>query len=129
LDGSCRAIRAGVGDRDDGERDDGIEDVRHDRDTSEVAGQDEWRVLGIVDGGVGEIWIVARDDKAQDEEGHNIEEGDTPEDLLSGLGDGLSWVISFRGCESDQFGSSEGECSGDEHGAKALEAVLESLVW
>jgi hypothetical protein len=125
LKGSGGSVCAGVGDRDDGEGDDGVEDGREGLDVGEVEGQDEWRVLGVCAGSSREGLVIGWDNGTEDEEGDDVEEGDTPEDLLGSLWDGLSWVIRLGGGETDQLSSSESEGCSNEDGAETLEAVLE----
>lgn len=125
LNGTGRSVRAGVGDGDDGEGDDGVKDGWENFDTGILEGQDEWRVLGIGTGGVGKVGIIRWDNETEDSKGDNVEEGDTPEDLLGSLWNGLSWVGGLSGGKTDQLGSSEGERGGDEDGAETVETVLE----
>lgn len=68
------------------------------------------------------------DDKSDKEEGEYVEESNTPENLLCGLGESLSWVVGFSSCESYKLGSSEGEGCSDEDRAKSVESVLECLL-
>lgn len=109
LDGSCGGEGAGVGDGEDREGDDRVEDRGEGLDAGKLERQDEWRVAGVSAGGLGEVVVVRGDDEAEEEERDHVEEGDTPEDLLGGLGDRLAWVGGFCGSETDKFSSSEGE--------------------
>lgn len=99
---------AGVGNRHDRDQDDGIEDGWEDLDAGELNGDDEWRVttgrsLASVERRVG--W----DDKSDEEEVDNIEDADTPDDLLGSLGYFFAWVLSLGSCETSQFSSTESE--------------------
>ena len=87
--------------------------------------QDEWRVASVSSGCLGEVVIVGGDDETEEEEGDNIEERDSPEDLLGGLGDGLARVGGFSCSETNKLSSTKGKGSGHEHGAESLEAVSE----
>ena len=87
--------------------------------------QNEGRVSGVTTGGLGEVLVVGGDDEAEEEERDHVEEGDTPEHLLGGLGDRLSWVGGFCCGETHQLSSTEGKGGSDEHGAETLEAVAE----
>ena len=74
-----------------------------------------------------QVGVVCGNDKTEDEEANNVEESDTPEDLLDSLGKGLSGVGRLCGCETDQFSATEGERSGNEDTAEALEAIAEGV--
>lgn len=128
LEGTCGAEGGGVGDGDDGEGDDGVHDGGENLDLGLLEGADEWGVFGVGAGCLGEELIIGLDDQAEDEEGDDVEEGHTPEDLLGGLGEGLARVVGLGGSKTNQLGSSEGESGSDEDGAETLEAVLEGLL-
>lgn len=53
-------------------------------------------------------------------------QSDTPEDLFDGPGKRLGGVLGLSSSQANKFRSTKGEGSGDEHGAKALEAIAES---
>lgn len=126
LDGTGGSVGTGVGDGDDGKSDDGVEDVWHDGNVGEGAGADHWGVLGVGSGCALEGWVIRWDDEAEDEERDDVEDGNTPEDLLGGLWKGLSRVVGLSSGETNQLGTSEGESGGDEDGAPSLESVAES---
>lgn len=65
------------------------------------------------------------DEKADNGEGDDVEQRDTPEDLLDSRWKGLARVLRFSGSQTDQLGTSEGESSIDEDTAEALETVVE----
>lgn len=50
-----------------------------------------------------------RNKKADEHQGHNVKEGDAPEDLLDGAGEGFARIGCFCCCEADEFGAGEGE--------------------
>ena len=126
LDGTGGSVGTGVGDGDDGKSDNGVEDVWHDGDIGQAAGADHWGVLGVGSGCALEGWVIRRDDEAEDEERDDVEDGDTPENLLGGLWKGLSRVVGLSSGETNQLSTSEGESGGDEDGTPSLESVLES---
>ena len=67
-----------------------------------------------------------RVDKETDkEETEDVEEGDTPEDLLDGAGEGLDGVLGLSSSQTNQLSTGEGESGSDEHAAESLEAVVE----
>ena len=116
---------AGVGDADDGDGDDGVEDGGEDLDPRELDRDDEGRVFTIGSRRVEQVGIITGNDQAEDEQRNDVEEGDAPEDLLSGHRDRFAWVGSFGGCETDQFGPSEGESCDHEDRTEPLEAIHE----
>lgn len=76
---------------------------------------------------VEEVGVASGYNETQDEEADDVEESDTPEDLLDSLRKSLSGVGGFSGGETDQFSTTEGEGSGNEDAAEALEAIAESF--
>lgn len=128
LECARRAEGGGVGDGDDGEGDDGVHDGGEDLDLGLLEGADEGGVFGVGAGCLGQKWVVTLDDEAQDEEGDDVEERHTPEDLLGGLGERFARVVGLGGGKADELGSGEGEGGGHEDGAETLEAVLEGLL-
>lgn len=126
LDGTGGTVGTGVGDRDDGKSDNSVEDVWHDLNVCEGAGADHWGVLGVGSGCALEGWIIRWDDEAEDEEGDDVEDGDTPEHLLGGRWKGLSRVVGLSSGKTNQLGTSESESGGDEDGAPSFESIAES---
>lgn len=126
LDCASRSIGTRVGDGDDGKGDDSVEDVGQDLDAGKTAGADHWRVLGVGSGCTLEGWIIRWDDEAEEEQGEDVEDGDTPEHLLGGFWKGLSWVIGLSSGKTNKLCTSEGKSGGDEDGAPSLESVTES---
>ncbi len=129
LDGTGRTVGTGVGDGDDGKGDNGVEDVWKNGDLGEGHGADHWRVLGVGAAGFLEGGVVGWNNKTEEKEGNNIEDGNTPEDLLCGLWKGLSRVVGLSSGETNQLSTSEGKCGSDEDGTPSLKAVLKSRVW
>lgn len=72
-----------------------------------VLGCDDEGRGGDVDEGVAteETLIGGVDEETDEQETDNVEEGDTPEDLLDGSWEGFGWVLRFGSCETDEFGS------------------------
>lgn len=109
LNCSGRGECARVCDGDDGQSDDSVEDAGKDLDTGESEGQHKGRVRGVSSGCVGKTIIVGRNDETKDEQRDDVEQSDTPENLLGSFWDGLAGVSSFCSCETDQFSSPESE--------------------
>lgn len=126
LDGPGRAEGAGVGDRDDSQGDDDVEDGGENLDTGVLDGKHEWRCFGICARSTLQPGIVRGKDEADNEEVDDVEEEDSPESLLRRPGDGLPGVVRLSGSETDELCSTEGKGCGDEDRAETTEAVPES---
>ena len=89
-----------------------------------LADKHEGRGLDV-DVGVGAEKVVAvvGDQEANKGKTQNVEEGDTPEDLLDGTGERLDGVASLSSGETDKLGTGEGESSSDEDAAEPAESV------
>ena len=71
-----------------------VSDGSHDTRGSKLT-ENEWRVASVATGSLGKVLVIGWDDKTEDEERDHVEERDTPEDLLGGSWNGLSWVGTF----------------------------------
>ncbi len=115
----------GVGHTEHGNGDDGIEDGRKTLDTRQLNGEHKGGGLGVGTGRAQQIRVVGRQDQADDEEGDDIETGDTPEHLFGGCGKRLAGVGGLGCGETDELGATESEGGGHEDGTEAFESVLE----
>lgn len=125
LDGTGGSKGARVGDTDDGEGDDGIENGGKPLNTGQLDGDDKRRKLGVCAGRVEQVLVVGRYNQAHKQETDHVEKGNPPEHLLGRGGKRFPGIGGFGGCEADQLRASEGECGGDEDGAKSLETIAE----
>jgi hypothetical protein len=126
-EGTRATIDTGDTDGDDGDEDDDVHEVVETLETGIATDEHEGRGLGVRVGSGGEQGrVVAVDEKTDEEETEDVEQGDTPEDLLDGTGKSLDRVARLSGGETDKLSTGEGEGGSDEDGAEALEAVLES---
>jgi hypothetical protein len=128
LEGTGGSKCARVGDAHHRDQDHGVEDGWENLDAGKLNGNDEWRVttgrpFTVVERAIG--W----DNESNKEQVNNVEDADTPHNLLGGLGNLLSWVFSLGGGETSQFGTTKSERSSDEDRAESVEAVKESGVW
>jgi hypothetical protein len=128
LECSGGAERARVGNAQHGNQDHGIEDGWKNLDTSKFDGNDERRVTRLT-ASIGVKWAVGWDNETNEEEIDNVEDADTPDDLVGGLGDFLAWVTGLGSSETSEFGSGEGKRGCDEDGTESVEAIEESRVW
>lgn len=71
--------------------------------------------------------VVGRDEHADDEDREDVEDGDTREHALDGLGDRLAGVTRLGGGHGDRLGAGEGEDGIDEHSPEAEEAAPRAL--
>lgn len=121
LDGTAGSVGGRVGDTEHGEGDDGVHDGGQAADTGLLDRDDEGGGLGVGAGRTEQELGVAGDDEADDEGSQNVEDHDTPEHLLGGLGDGLGRVGGLSSGQTAQLGTGKGKGAGDEDGAEALE--------
>ncbi|CAG9989383.1 unnamed protein product [Clonostachys byssicola] len=126
LHGAGRSEGAGVGDTEDGDGDDGVEDGGEDLDASVLDGKDEGGGLGVGTAGAQQTGVVRGEDEAEDEEVDDVEQGNSEEDLLASLGDGLAGSGRLSSGETNHLSTTEGEGGNDEDGAESSEAVAES---
>ena len=78
------------------------------------SGDNKGRCAWVVVSRVKQSWVGRADQEADKKETNDVEQGDSPEDLLDGTGKGLGGVLGFGGGKTDEFGSTEGESSRDE---------------
>lgn len=114
---------ARVGDRDDREGDDGVEDGRKHFDASVLNRQNERAGLGVGTTGAQQSLVVRSDDQSKNEQIDDVEEEDSPKDLLGGAGNSLPRVGGLGSSKTDKLSTTEREGSRDEDGAKTVEAV------
>lgn len=124
--GTRGTVDGGVTDREHGDHDNDVHDRWEGIDLGVVDSDDERRSGGISAGStVEEKGVVVRHEQADKRERDDVEEGDTPENLLDGCRERLARVCSLGGSKTDKFGTGEGEGRGHEDTAKTLEAVVE----
>lgn len=121
LHGSGRTESARVGDREDRDGDDGVEDAGEDLDTGILDGDDEGGSLGVGTAGTHETLISVGEDETENEQVQDIEDGNSPKHLLASLGDRLAGVGRLGSSKTDHLSTSKGEGSDDEDGAETLE--------
>lgn len=122
----------GVGDTDDGQCNDGVEEGRKPSDACRFNRQYERRGLCVGPACAKQLLIVGWKDQPEDEETEDVEDGNPPEDLLGCFGEGFARVFGLGCGQTHEFRTGKGEGCGDEDAAEAFEAVLEcfpSRVW
>lgn len=125
-EGTGRSVDGRVADGKHRNHDDHVHDGVEAGDTGVLDGDDEGGSLGVDVGFcVQQALVVVRDQKADDGQGYDVEEGDTPEDLLDGCGEGFAGVGGFGGSQADEFSTGESEGGVDEDTAESFEAVVE----
>lgn len=75
--------------------------------------------------GAEEVLVGRVDEQADKEQAQDVEERDTPEDLLDGTGETLDRVLRLGGGETHELRAAEGEGGRDKDGAEATESVPE----
>lgn len=124
--GSGSTIHTRDTDGQDGGENDEVHEVVETLQASVLADKHKGRSLGVRVGGRREqSGIITVDQQADEEETKDVKDGNTPEDLLDSTGHVLGGVSRLGSGKTDQLSTGEGEGSGDEDGAEALEAVLE----
>lgn len=119
-------VHTGDTDGDNGNENDDVHEVIETVETGVATDEHERRGLGVGVGSLGQkSWVVGVDEKTNEEETQDVEEGDTPEDLLDGTGQRLDGVAGLGSSQTDQLSTGEREGSSNEDGAETLEAVLE----
>lgn len=125
-EGAAPAVHARDADGDDRDEDDDVHEGVEAAEAGVLADQDEGRGADVgVGAGAEQVRVVRVDEQADEEQAEDVEEGDAPEDLLDGAGQGPGGVAGLGGRQADQLGAAEGEGGRDEDGAEAAEAVLE----
>jgi hypothetical protein len=115
-------VDTGETDGDDGKHDDDVGEVGEADDTGPLGDDDERRGGHVDVAAVSEkSGVVVVDEETDEGEGQDVEEGDTPEDLLDRRGERLAGVLGFGCSETDELSSGEGEGGRDEHTAEADE--------
>jgi hypothetical protein len=114
-------------DRDNGDADDQVHEViKSDEATIDTSQNEGGYTIGVGVIGVKQAVIGGADEQADKSKTKDIEEGDTPEDLLDSTGKGSGRVLGLGSCKTDELSACERKGSGDEDGAETREAVLES---
>jgi hypothetical protein len=126
LDSTGGTVGARIGYADDRNGDDSIEDGWQALDTSVSDGKHERGVLGVGARCEREEGLVRWDAKTNNKKGDDVEQRDTPENLLGGFGNGLSWVIRFGGGETDELSATESKGCYNEARTETRKSVLES---
>lgn len=126
LESTRRAKGAGVGNGENGNRNDGVHDGGETLDAGVLDCNDEGRGFGVGAGGAEQELRVRGHDETDHEQIYDVEEEDTPEHLPGCLGKGLRGIGGLGRSQTSQFSAAESESSIHEHGAEALEAIRES---
>ena len=81
--------------------------------------------VGGLAGFIEKALIGIRNKEANESKSDDIEEGDTPEDLLDGGRQGLARIGGFGGGKANQLSTAESESCCDKDGADTFEAMVE----
>ncbi len=124
-EGARGAVDGGVADGEDGDHDDDVHDGVEACDSGVVDGDDKGGGFGVRRELADEAGVGVGNQKADEGEGDDVEEADTPEDLLDRCGEGLAGVGGFGCGKTDEFGAGKGKGGGHKDRAEAFEAVVE----
>lgn len=124
-EGSRSAVNTRNTDGQDRDQNDNVHEVIEALEVGIFGSKDERRGLDVVTRVVTaeEAFVIVWHKETDKEETKNVEESNTPEDLLDGTRHSLDGVLGLGGSKTDKLSTGEGESSSDEDGAKALEAV------
>lgn len=127
---SCKGSRGAkngrVTDANNGDEDDGVHDTREDSGAGLFDGNDERAGAGVGDAGAThETAVVGGNQQTDEHEGDDVEDGDTPKDLLDRGGKRLAGVGSLGSSKTDQLGTGKRERGGDKDATETLEAIIE----
>lgn len=115
-------VDVGVGGRDDSHQDDCVENTWQNWSTRVSDSNDERRRGGDVLQGL-QSWIVERNQQTHEEDGENVENNDSPDDLLDGSRNSLSWVGGLTTGDTDQLDTGESEQGGDQRRQPGQESL------
>jgi len=120
-------VNRGVSDRQNSNQNHSVHDRRKPIDAGVLDGNNEGTGLGIsTTGAIDQTWIAGRNKKADEGKRDQIEEEDSPEDLLDGSRQRFARVLCFGGSKTDELSSGKGKGSSNEHTAETFETVVES---
>lgn len=124
--GSRTTVDTGKTDTDDREENDHVDEVAKSWNAGVDCDNDEWRSSHIDEARSEKSRVVVWHQKPNKEESKDVEQRNSPEDLLDGTRKRLLRVLGLSGCETNQLGSREGEGCSDEDTAESQETVVES---
>lgn len=128
LNGTRGGVRGRVGDADNGDGDDGVEDGGEYLDAGVGDGEHKRRVLCACVARSEQSRVVVWNDESENEQVDNVEKGNAPEDLLGGFGDLPDRVRCLGGRKTGKLGTTVGKGRRDKDGAETLEACKGSGV-
>ena len=118
VEGTAGNVQIGVGGGENEDENTSVDDVGEDLDTGELGGDDERGGVGTGTGlvvGEGELLGVVGYDHTDEEDTETVEEEDSVEGELDGLGDAASGVLRFACSNTDKLGTKVGKGGVDEH--------------
>jgi len=86
----------------DGDENDNVHEVVESLETSVLASNDKGRGVGIA-GRAEQTRVGVLDKKANEEETEDVEQGDSPEDLSDGTGEGVEGILGLGSSQTDQL--------------------------
>lgn len=125
VEGSAGNVEIRVGGGEDEEQDAGVDDVGQHLDTGKLGGDDEGTGAGtgLLAVGKGELLGVVGDNHADEEDTEAVEDQDTVEGQLDGLGNAAARVLGLASGDTDQLGTEVGKGGVDHDGPEAEEAA------
>lgn len=120
------SVQEGVGGGGSGGQDDGVNDRGKSRDTSALNGDDPRRggsTGSTAVDGAEKTLVVVRDQDTDGERTEDVEEENTPEDTLDGLGDVATGISGLTSSDGNHLNTAVRESSVDEGGEETKEAT------
>lgn len=105
-------IQARITGREHGSKDNSVDNGGAYGDTGLYKDEGEWSGPDVI---AEKIWIIGREDEALKEDGDNIEEKNTPEDVTDGTGNSLARIAGFASCDTHELGALEGKTSREKY--------------
>lgn len=123
VEGTAGNVEIGVGGREDEDEDTSVDDVGEGVDTGDLGGDDEGTGAGsgLLGVGEGELVTVVGDNHADEEDRETVEEEDTVEGQVDGLGDAATGVLGLASSNTDKLSSQVGEGGVDHDGPETEE--------
>lgn len=123
---TAATVDAGYADRNHGHEDDDVHERVETPQAGVLPNQDKRRGINVGIRVSAEEAVISRvDEQADKEQAQDVEERDTPENLLDGTGQTLNRVLRLSSREAHKLGTAERKGGSNKNGAEASEAVSE----
>jgi hypothetical protein len=112
-------VDAGETDGNDRQHNDDVGEVGEADDTSTVSDDDERRRFDVDERAIShQLFVGVLNKQTHESQRQDVEERDTPEDLLNRRREGPCWVLGLGSCKTNKLSAGEGEGGGDKNTAE-----------